>query len=106
MGIKENIGKRMKMIRLYSSLKQKNLAEDLGVQASVLSMYEQGNREPTLTFLSKYCEYFNISIAQFFASEHFGSTEKTQNDFQRISSSLSEVLSQLEKMGLETRSVK
>ena len=102
MNPKEKIGKRMKMIRLYANVKQKKLAKELGIQASVLSMYEQGNREPTLTFISKFCEYFKISISQFFAFEQFAAVEQKQSDFQRISSSLSDVLSQLEKMQLES----
>ena len=105
MSIREKTGKRMKMIRLYANLKQKDLARELDMQPSVLSMYEQGNREPNLSFLSKFCDYFNISISHFFTAELFGLTDNKQNDFQNISRSLGDVLSQLEKLRLERQGV-
>lgn len=100
MALRTMIGNRMKMIRVYANLKQKDLANSLGIPASILSLYEQGKREPTLTFISKFCEYFKISVSQFFASEHFESRERTESEIQRISSSLGTILSELEKIKL------
>ena len=37
------LGTRIKLIRVYSGVKQKILANELGIPAPLLSMYEQGN---------------------------------------------------------------
>lgn len=66
MNITEKVGKRIQTIRLYSDVKQKALAEDLDVNAPLLSMYEKGKREPSLSFIERFCNRFEMSLSQFF----------------------------------------
>lgn len=60
------LGMWMKLIRLRSDIKQKELASSLGVSASTLCSYEQGKRKPPISFLGEYCKYFNLRIVDFF----------------------------------------
>ena len=61
------IGRRLKVIRSNSGLKQKDLANKLEIPPSLLSMYEQGKREPSIIFLAKFAKHFNINLSQLFA---------------------------------------
>ncbi len=68
--MENNFGKQMgnviKILRLFHGIKQKHLAESLNIKASLLSLYEQGKREPTLRFLKALCSYNNLAISDFF----------------------------------------
>lgn len=92
-----DLGKRIKTIRVYSGIKQKNLAKELNVSPSLLSMYEQGQREPSLTFLSSFCEHFDISLSHLFSFE----SNKNLSDFsiptKELLTSLQQLLGKLEK---------
>ncbi len=66
MDINVKLGKRLKMIRIAAGIKQKDLSNELNVPAPLLSMYENGIREPSLNFLEKYSEYFRLPISQIF----------------------------------------
>jgi len=65
--IAQQVGKRLKMIRVEANLKQKDLAAELNITPPLLSMYEQGTREPSISFLFSYVNYFKLSLSQFFA---------------------------------------
>lgn len=65
--LRQQIGKRIKMIRVTSGLKQKDLAPELNMAPSLLSMYEQGAREPSISFLFAFLERFGMTLSQFFA---------------------------------------
>lgn len=67
MNIQQLIGERMKTIRFYSNIKQKDLADKLNIQPSMLSMFEQGKREPSITTLYTFCNFFDITLSQFFS---------------------------------------
>jgi transcriptional regulator with XRE-family HTH domain len=66
MNVAERLGKRMKMIRISSGAKQKDVASALGIPAPLLSMYEKGNREPPLSFLEKFCSHFSLPLSNLF----------------------------------------
>lgn len=56
-------GQALKLIRQFHSVKQGELATNLGISNSYLSEIETGNKEVTLALLKKYSEYFNIPIS-------------------------------------------
>lgn len=51
----QELGKKIKILRIKSNLTQAELAEKLGVSSSSVGMYEQGRREPNSHILSKIC---------------------------------------------------
>lgn len=52
----------LKHLRVERRLTQQQLATDLGLSKSTVSMYENGNREPDLETLESIADYFNVDI--------------------------------------------
>jgi len=97
--ISARLGKRLKMIRVASGMKQKTLSSALNIPASLLSMYENGKRELPLTFIEKFSIFFHIPLSQLF---NLMEEESTRND--EATSILNEIkiyLLLLEKESLE-----
>ncbi len=61
-------------LRTQHGLTQKELAEQLGVSYSTISMYERGHRQPDLEMLAKLAAFFGVSVDSFFGRET-GETE-------------------------------
>lgn len=93
------IGNRIKLIRTASGYKQKDVAEKLGVQASLLSMYELGRREPSLLFLKRFCNLFKITLSQFFIFEENSARNKENKN---AINTLNNLLAELEKFQLSS----
>ena len=58
----ETFGERLKELRLEKGLGQVALAKELGVAKSVISLWENGQCEPTLGNLIRLAKYFDVSI--------------------------------------------
>ena len=58
----ENFGKRLKDLRTDVGLGQVALAKALGVGKSIISDWELGKSEPTLSKLITIAKYFKVSI--------------------------------------------
>ena len=56
------VGKNIKLFRINAGLKQKDLANTIGVKDSYLSTIESGKKEPSLTLLKKIS--FNILLGR------------------------------------------
>ena len=52
----------LKELRVEAGLTQKELADKINIGQSTIVGYERGEREATLTNLSRYADYFNVSI--------------------------------------------
>ena len=52
----------LKEIRLEKNVSQVKLAESIGVSKGIVSMWETGQREPTLSSLVSLADYFGVSI--------------------------------------------
>ena len=52
---------RLRTLRKSKGLTQLELAKLLGVSTSTIGMYEQGRREPELSFVMKIASYFQVS---------------------------------------------
>ena len=51
----------LKMLRLEKSIGQVELAKDLEVSKGIISLWENGKREPTLTYIIKIAKYFQVT---------------------------------------------
>jgi transcriptional regulator with XRE-family HTH domain len=100
MDVVVKLGKRIKMIRITAGIKQKDLAKDLNIPAPLLSMYENGTREPSLTFLDKISKYFKIPISNLFTL--LDETPKgQQNEISVLMKDMKSILISLEKQTLK-----
>ena len=51
----------MSALRKKRGLSQRKVATDLQISQALLSHYENGIREPGLSFVVKACDYYNVS---------------------------------------------
>jgi len=58
-GFSENLA----ALRRARGLTQAELAQQLGVSKSAVSMYERGNREPELELLQAMADFFQVSVS-------------------------------------------
>ena len=58
----ENLGSKLKNARLNSRLSRKQIAERIGVTASMIGLYETGERLPSLTVIIKLATQYKVSI--------------------------------------------
>ena len=52
----------LKYLRIEKKVGQIQLAQDLGVSKGIISMWENGLREPTMSSLILLAKYFGVSI--------------------------------------------
>lgn len=58
----DSFSDRLKQLRQSSGLTQQDLADEVGISASAIGMYEQGRREPDRSTLILLSRYFGVSI--------------------------------------------
>ncbi|MCF0137031.1 MAG: helix-turn-helix transcriptional regulator [Oscillospiraceae bacterium] len=56
-----NFSSILSELRHRSGLSQRKAASDLGISQALLSHYENGAREPGLSFVCKVCDYYNVT---------------------------------------------
>lgn len=56
------LGKQLKILREQRRLSQAKLAEQIGLSASTIGMYETGERKPNYETLELIADYFNVNI--------------------------------------------
>ncbi len=52
----------LKYLRLEKGIGQSELAKQIGVSKGIISFWENGLREPTMTSLIKLAKFFDVSI--------------------------------------------
>lgn len=57
-----DFGKNLRTLRESAGIGQVKLAADLGVSKGIISLWENGKREPTLSSLFALAQYFDVSI--------------------------------------------
>ncbi|MBR2903153.1 MAG: helix-turn-helix transcriptional regulator [Clostridia bacterium] len=62
MDTKKEFGEILKALRTEKGLGQVQLAKELDVSKSVISLWELGGADPTLSNLKKIARFFNVSI--------------------------------------------
>lgn len=68
---------RIREIRNEKKISAREMSLDLGQNVNYINLIENGKRQPSIQGLYLICEYFNISISDFFAS--FQNTEDKEN---------------------------
>ena len=63
------IGLRLKRIRLMKELSQRQLARQSGVANATISQIEAGKLNPTVSMLKRVLDGFPISLGEFFGDE-------------------------------------
>lgn len=58
----ETFGEKLKYLRLEKGLGQIQLAKELDVGKTIISLWEQGKRMPTLPRLVVIAQFFNVTI--------------------------------------------
>lgn len=56
-------------LRIFSNLTQKDLAEELGIHPLTYSRYERGFHPPSIDFLLKVCDFYDVSLDYLFGYE-------------------------------------
>ena len=71
----DNIGQRLRTLRIRHGLSQRKLARQSGVSNATISLIESGRTDPSLGLLKKVLDVMGISYAEFFSSQA-GAPEK------------------------------
>lgn len=58
----ENLGHKLKTTRLNCNLSRKQIAELVGVSASMIGLYENGDRLPSLPVIVKLAAQYKVSV--------------------------------------------
>lgn len=65
----------MSALRKARGYSQRKVAEDLNISQALLSHYENGAREPGLSFVCRACKYYGVSADYLLGlTEHTGAT--------------------------------
>lgn len=77
------LGEALRLIRVYHDLKQKQVAEMVGISTSYLSEIEKGRKTPTIELIEAYSRVFDIpaSSIMFFAESIEGDTGDRARSF-------------------------
>ncbi len=59
--MKSKFCERLKNLRKEKGLSQPQLAKEIGVSKGMISFWENGINEPTITYLIRLCNYFEVS---------------------------------------------
>ena len=70
-----DLGTRIKTMRLSRDIKQIDLAEQIGVSRSAISMYENGTRTPDYEVIEAIADVFNVPTSALLCDDR-----KTQED--------------------------
>lgn len=60
--MENKFGKVLKLLRLEKGLGQVELSQKLGLSKGIISLWENGLREPNMTSLITLAKFFNVSI--------------------------------------------
>ena len=75
MTLDQKTGILFRVIRTTRSVKQKDVAEALGISSTYLSMMEHGNRDIPLVILEKFCKYFKLDPGWFVEMANTGKSD-------------------------------
>jgi transcriptional regulator with XRE-family HTH domain len=67
--LRENFGKRVRLLRSELGLTQEQLVERAGISVDFLSLIERGKNSPSFDSLSELAEALEVTVAQLFDFE-------------------------------------
>lgn len=83
------LNEALRLMRVFHDMKQKELAEKLGISKSHLSEIESGKKVPTLALLNRYSEVFGIPVSSImFFSENLKNGVKIEKAKTFVSSKI------------------
>lgn len=74
-----DLSERLKELRIEANLTQKELANKLKIGQSTIVGYEKGEREATISNLSRYADYFEVSLDFLYGREDDFGIKKANN---------------------------
>jgi len=92
-----NVGQNIKLFRENLGIKQKDLAEQLGVSVNYLSLLEHNNREPSLAFLKRISKAMKVPIT-FFLIDSIQNNIKVNPNLRRAVAKLRALALEMEKL--------
>ncbi|MCH5186568.1 MAG: helix-turn-helix transcriptional regulator [Oscillospiraceae bacterium] len=99
---KRNFSKKIINLRKLKKIKQKDLAQELGISPSTLSDYENNRAVPTIKILLNLCDIFNVPIDYFYSSYIIKQQSFIFNDDEDVSDYFCPVFTfSLEATGIE-----
>jgi transcriptional regulator with XRE-family HTH domain len=96
------IGQIIKILRAAMGLRQKDLAERVGIQPHYLSLVEAGKREPSLAVLRKIASELDVPVSLLFW-EAEQRPESIASEHQEHWKSLRSLLVEMERMRLREK---
>ncbi len=78
-----NYSSKIKNLRESAGLSSSKLSSELGMTSSTISAIEIGKNLPSLQLLEKICDYFEISLSEFFAEEDESKNKSDLSDEER-----------------------
>ena len=66
------VSKRLRELRKGVKLSQEKMGEVVGVKQSSLNRYENGTAEPSIAVLTRYVDYFDVSLDYIFGGSSQG----------------------------------
>jgi transcriptional regulator with XRE-family HTH domain len=63
--VNDSIAKKLKILRKGRKLTQEQLASALGVNRATISNYEIGRRQPSLSDLKRFAEFYGVGLDYF-----------------------------------------
>jgi transcriptional regulator with XRE-family HTH domain len=95
------LGNAIKVVRTATGMKQRELAEQVGVTANYMSLVEGDKREPSISFLNRLAKRLEIPVGIFFLWQEVGKDV----DSKRIAK-IRDLLTKLEAMYLKEKTNK
>lgn len=88
----DNFNENLRHARENKGYTQKNVAEYIGVAKSTYSLYESGNREPSVQTIKKLADYLSVSADDLLGIDeepltitaHFDGSEFTEEELEKI----------------------
>jgi len=86
------IGKTLKLIRISRELKQKELADKLGISPNYLSSVENAKREPSLSFIKLVSKELDVPVSFLFLDnvDEESMSEERRTTYQKLKNLLVE----------------
>lgn len=95
-----HVGQVIKLLRTATGLKQKELAEKVGIKPHYLSLLESGSREPSLPVLRRIAKTLNVPVS-FLFWEADGIPENVSSNDRDLWNNLRRLLLDVERIRLK-----
>jgi transcriptional regulator with XRE-family HTH domain len=92
------LGQAIKVVRVASGLKQREIARKVAVTPNYISLVEGGKREPSISFLNRLASVLGVPVGIFFLWQESSEERKTAQQLGKMR----DLLVQLEAMHLSS----